>query len=90
MQALTKLLLTVFGGVIALAMISVVISRRSRAPEAIGALSNGLAGVVAAAVNPNSTNNGNNVYSTPEKGGSGSGAGELASLVNLVSNFGLG
>ncbi len=69
MSDVAKTLLTIFGAVIGLAIISVIISKRSRAPEAIGAISNGLAKVVAAAVAPqNAQPNGNlgtSTFSTP-------------------------
>lgn len=50
-----------FGAIITLAIISVIISRKSRAPEAIQAISSGVANVVKAAVAPGSAQtNGNN------------------------------
>lgn len=54
-------ILTLFGAIITLAIISVIISKRSRAPEAIQAFSTGVASVVAAAVSPAATSmtNGN-------------------------------
>lgn len=65
MGDIAKVLLTIFGAIVTLAIISVVISKKSRAPEAIGAISNGLARVVAAAVNPSATaDNGNLGYNT--------------------------
>ena len=45
-------LVGIFGAIITLAIISVIISRKSRAPEAIQALATGLANVVNAAVRP--------------------------------------
>jgi|KBSSwiStaDraftv2_1062776.scaffolds.fasta_scaffold03689_21 hypothetical protein len=69
MSDISKTLLAIFGGIIGLAIISVIISKRSRAPEAIGAISNGLAKVVAAAVSPGATaTNGDlgaSTFSTP-------------------------
>jgi len=41
-----------FGAIITLAIVAVIISRRSRAPEAIQAISTGIANVVRAAVTP--------------------------------------
>lgn len=65
----SKTFLAIFGAIISLAIISVLISKKSRAPEAIGALSNGIARVVAAAVSPASAvTNGNlgaNTFTTP-------------------------
>lgn len=63
-------LIGLFGAIITLAIISVIISKRSRAPEAIQAFSTGVASVVAAAVSPVSTSltNGNlgaSSFSTP-------------------------
>lgn len=49
----------IFGAIIMLAIISVIISRRSRAPEAIQAVATGLANVVRAAVAPGSATTGN-------------------------------
>lgn len=41
-----------FGAIITLAIISVIISRRSRAPEAIQAFASAIANIVGAAVRP--------------------------------------
>lgn len=65
-----KLVMAIFGGVIILAIWSVVVSRKSQTPQVIQAASSALANVVAAAVNPVSTtstngNLGNNSFSLP-------------------------
>lgn len=61
MGKLADNLMTIFAAIIGLAIVSVIISRRSRAPEAIQSFSTGLANVVAAAVDPKYTQtNGNN------------------------------
>lgn len=69
MNQFAKVFLSIFAAIIGLATISVLVSRKSRAPEAIGALSNGIARVVAAAVSPASavTNGdlGTNPFTTP-------------------------
>lgn len=68
MNKLGQTLIAIFGAIITLAIISVIISRKSRAPEAIQAIASGMANVVAAAVNPASAQtNGNNAstFSTP-------------------------
>lgn len=58
MDDVTKILLTVFGSIITLSIISVVVSRKSQAPQAIQAISSGISSIVAAAVNPVSANYG--------------------------------
>lgn len=61
MSKMGQTLIGIFGAIITLAIISVIISRKSRAPEAIQAFSTGIAHVVAAAVSPGSAQtNGNN------------------------------
>lgn len=65
-----KVLLAVFGGVVTLAIISVIISKKSQTPQVIQSASSALANIVAAAVNPANTaaTNGNlgaSVFSTP-------------------------
>ena len=68
MSKLGATLIGIFGAIITLAIISVIISRKSRAPAAIQAISSGIANVVAAAVAPGSaqTNgNGASAFSTP-------------------------
>lgn len=70
MGEVSKLLLAVFGGILFLAIVSVIVGRNSKAPQAIASLSNGLAKVVAAAVQPVNTagqngNNGTSTYTTP-------------------------
>lgn len=66
-----KVAIGLFTGVVTLAIISVVISRKSQAPQVIQAASSALANVVAAAVNPintASTNGslGTNSFTTPQ------------------------
>lgn len=70
MEQIEKLVLTIFGGILTLAIISVIISRKSAAPEVISATSTGLSNVIAAAVNPQSTamtngDLGSSSFSTP-------------------------
>lgn len=66
MNSFAKAAMAIFGAIITLAIISVIISRKSRAPEAIQAITSGMARVVAAAVNPQATasTNGNPASST--------------------------
>ena len=66
MNGTAKAAVSIFAAIIGLAIISVIISKKSRAPEAISALSTGLASIVAAAVSPQSSaaTNGNNGAST--------------------------
>lgn len=62
--------IAIFGAIITLAIVSVIISRKSRAPEAIQAFSSGIANVVAAAVSPGSAlsnGNGNSAYASAIK-----------------------
>lgn len=69
-----KLVMAIFGGVIVLAIWSVVVSKKSQTPQVIQAASTALARVVAAAVNPISTANTNghlgaNAFTVPNIGG---------------------
>lgn len=65
-----KELLAIFGGVVTIAIISVIISKKSQTPAVLQAASSALANVVAAAVKPVNTattngNLGNNPFTTP-------------------------
>ena len=65
-----KEVLAIFGGVVTIAIISVIISKKSQAPAVLQAASSALANVVAAAVKPVNTattngNLGNNPFTTP-------------------------
>ena len=62
MSDVEKILYAIFGGIIGLAILSVIVSKKANVPQVIQATSAGLANVVAAAVNPlnNVPNNGNN------------------------------
>lgn len=87
MGEFAKGIFSTVGAIIVLAMIAVVISRRSRAPEAIGAISDGLAKVVAAAVNPVATaaTNGNPGQSTfTNPAGTLGGSGNLSDWFDSV------
>jgi hypothetical protein len=73
MSDFEKLATAIFGGIIIVAIVSVIVSRRSQAPAAIKAVGGVISSVVAAAVNPvtqqnGSGNNGANVFSTPSFG----------------------
>lgn len=89
MDDFTKIITAIFGGVLTLAIISVVISKKSAAPQAIQAISSGIANIVGAAVNPAATNNGNNgtsMFSDPSSAGGG-GLGEaLGSIKGFASS----
>lgn len=69
MSDIEKLFTAVFGGILTLAIISVIVGQKSQAPQAITAVAGGISRVVAAAVSPASTatngNNGSNTFSTP-------------------------
>lgn len=52
MDDFTKLISVIFGGVVLIAIVSVIVSRQSQAPQAIRAISSGIGNVVAAAVQP--------------------------------------
>lgn len=70
MKDVENVLMAIFGGIIVLAIWSVVVSRKSQTPQVIQATSTALARVVSAAVNPISTasTNGNlgaNTFSAP-------------------------
>lgn len=64
------IIMAIFGGIITIAIISVIISKKSQTPQVLQAASTALAKVVQAAVNPvqTSATNGNlglNSFSTP-------------------------
>lgn len=68
-----KLIMAIFGGVLTLAIVSVIISKKSQAPQVIQASASALSNVIGAAVNPVQTaatngNNGANPFSTPQSG----------------------
>lgn len=70
MGEFSKTVLSIFGGIVTLAIISVIISKKSQAPQVIQAGSTALAKIVSAAVNPVNTagTNGNlglNSFTTP-------------------------
>jgi hypothetical protein len=70
MDKIGSMIIAIFGGVITLAIVSVLISKKSSFPAAIQAGSSALANVVAAAVNPVNTastngNNGLTAFATP-------------------------
>jgi len=52
MDDLGKIVMAIFGGIIVIAIVSVVVGRKSQAPAAIQSLGTALSSVVAAAVNP--------------------------------------
>lgn len=71
MADVEKLVMAIFGGVLTLAIISVIISKKSQAPQVIQASASALANVIGAAVNPVQTagtngNNGLSSFSTPQ------------------------
>lgn len=70
MTEIEKTVTAIFGGIIAIAIVAVIVSRNSNTTSVIGAASKALSSVVAAAVNPVTTaqtngNLGNNSFSTP-------------------------
>lgn len=58
MDDLTKIITAIFGGVIVIAIVSVIVGRKSQAPQAIQAIGSSIGNIVAAAVNPVSANYG--------------------------------
>ena len=56
MDDISKIIFAFFGGMITIALVSVVVSRKSQAPQAIQAVSSAIGNIVAAAVNPVSAN----------------------------------
>ena len=70
MDKIEAVIMAIFGSVITLAIVSVIISKKSQTPQVIQAASSALANIVAAAVNPLQTsatngNLGNNSFSRP-------------------------
>jgi hypothetical protein len=58
MDDFTSILTAIFGGVVVIAIASVIVSRKSQAPQAIQAIGSSIGSIVAAAVNPVSANYG--------------------------------
>lgn len=70
MEMADKIVMAIFGGIITLAIISVIVGQKSQAPKVIQASSSFIANIVAAAVNPVNTANTNgnlgaNNFTTP-------------------------
>lgn len=69
MDNVEKIVFAVFGGIIALAIVSVIVGRNSKAPEAISAFGSFVANIVGAAVAPinapTSGNLGTNAFTFP-------------------------
>lgn len=89
MSEAEKLILTIFGGIIAIAVISVIVGRQSKAPAAISAIGGAMSSIVAAAVNPannagNLGNNGANRFSLPAGADPGNVVGSAWGMFNNV------
>ena len=74
-----EVIIGIFTGVVTLAIISIIISRKSQAPQVIQAASSLLSNVVAAAVNPLQTaatnaNPSSGSFSTPSQGSTSQGS----------------
>lgn len=86
-----KLVTIIFGGILTIAVVSVIVGRSSQAPQAIGAFSNGIASVVSAAVSPaaisGGAGNGNSTFSSAQDALNS--ANSIISQFNNLSNFGL-
>ena len=70
MSTLEKIIFAIFGGIVTVAIVSVIVGGKSRAPEAIQATGSFVANIVAAAVSPVNTaaTNGNlgaNTFTNP-------------------------
>lgn len=73
MDKVGNVIMGIFGGVLTLAIIAVIISKKSQTPEVIQASASALANVIGAAVNPivqnnGSGHNGTNTFSLPNFG----------------------
>lgn len=86
-----KLITMIFGGVLTLAIISVIISKKSQAPAVIQASASALSNVIGAAVNPVQTsvtngNNGANAFSDPLAGAASflNSAGSIGSILGIA------
>jgi hypothetical protein len=85
MDDATKIFTAIFAGIVAIAIASVIVGKKSQAPQAIQAISGGVAQVVSAAVNPVSANYGYGNGASPTTGPS------LPSIpgvsINNLTNF---
>lgn len=81
MDDFTKILTAVFGSIALIAIASVIVSRKSQAPQAIQSIGSAIGNIVASAVNPVSANYG---YGT----GTPAGTSPSGILANLSEGFG--
>jgi hypothetical protein len=84
MDDLTKIITAVFGGVILIAIASVIVGRKSQAPQAIQSIGSAIGNIVAAAVNPVSANYG---YGGGQQAGTSPGNGVIG---DITGGFGAG
>jgi len=81
-----KGLATIFGGIIVIAVVSVIVGQKSQAPAAIQAASSAIAKIVQAAVSPASTNAANPVSNSQAVVSGNSFGGNWASMLpNLLT-----
>lgn len=77
MDDITKIITAVVGGIILVAIASVIVGRKSQAPQAIQAIGSSIGNIVAAAVNPVSANYG---YGSGAQAGTSPVAGTLSDI----------
>jgi hypothetical protein len=94
MDDVTKIITAIFGLVAVIAIVSVVVSRKSQAPQAIHAIGSAIGNIVAAAVNPVSANygygSGAQVATAPANGVLGditAGFGSANSIIGAVPSI---
>lgn len=70
MENLEKLILAIFGGVITIALVATFVGKNSKAPQVISSSGTFLSNIVAAAVAPINSNNGDlgtNTFTNPSR-----------------------
>lgn len=80
MNSAVSAVLAIVGGIITLAIVSVLISKNAQTPQVLGAAGGALSGVIAAAVSP--------VTGTGSGASPGSGGGSSGNFGGLLSSFG--
>lgn len=86
MDDFTQLITTIFGGIVLVAIASVIVSRKSQAPQAIQSIGSAIGNIVSSAVNPVTANYG--YGNGAQAGTSPSGAaGAFSSLTTSAGNL---
>jgi hypothetical protein len=91
MNDIGELIMVVLGGIITVAIVSVIVGKKSQAPQAIQSIGSSVANVIAAAVNPVSAayGYGNGAQTATSPSSSGLSLPSLPALSSFSSSLGL-